>query len=820
MTPIKHPDIQTLLPRVAGAIQISARVRAVLDGRYPLTVLRAARGFGKTSVLVTWLRRTTDQIPTIYHALDQRSITEDGFWSHLAATLERAGLPFQSDSKDLRQRVLDTITDLPAPMRLILDDMHEAGAETRIDDDLVDLVRSNDRFYLIAAGRSPRELENTGPLSVEAAVLGPEDLKLTGRQVSALAADLGIELQADCAAQIVQDIGGWPAAIRAGLTNATPESAVDEPRVAGYLSTVLRDMRMEIVRTFFLRTAVPEYFDTAMAGILVPEDQNGLALHRIKVAGLLREQPGPDGASRFSYPPAIRRALRRVLREREPEWEAQIHQRLMRAAATNHNPTQVIEHAARAQRWDIVSDVLEQHWVPLLTTAPAVLVQVAEQAPPELAEQDPRLRILHKHRAVFVASAGTLGTQWPVTDPPTMAAEIIARVTHAEHHVDEEGLALVLWGAACLTGGNHDIATYAFNQARACGFSSGSGATAVIGTVGLALVHALNGEPTLARQWLAEPELHALFADQGSDEDPRARDMVIAAASIARALAAVDHASPEAEHAVAGLINPRHRGDLWATSVFARAHHVAIGDDPEEVFRQSNQVRAALRHVARGSLVDTVLTSTLVELQLFARMSGVALETAQQLDADPIGWTTLAKAHLGRQDFEQAVMFARRAINAERISMRSLLESHVVLAAAHHGRGENALARRAFADAVGVAQATGQRRPFHLMRRYVFEVLAKGDESTLRLWPGASAAQTSRGLDRDQELPTFTMREAQVLRALERHAGPMGIARSLDVSVNTVKTHLRAVYRKLGVSSRNEALDVLGRSGLKAPDGA
>lgn len=40
------------------------------------------------------------------------------------------------------------------------------------------------------------------------------------------------------------------------------------------------------------------------------------------------------------------------------------------------------------------------------------------------------------------------------------------------------------------------------------------------------------------------------------------------------------------------------------------------------------------------------------------------------------------------------------------------------------------------------------------------------------------------------------------------------IADSLYVSVNTVKTHLRGIYRKLGVSQRRDAVLVARRRGL------
>ncbi len=47
-----------------------------------------------------------------------------------------------------------------------------------------------------------------------------------------------------------------------------------------------------------------------------------------------------------------------------------------------------------------------------------------------------------------------------------------------------------------------------------------------------------------------------------------------------------------------------------------------------------------------------------------------------------------------------------------------------------------------------------------------------------------------------------------MLEALSRNPSVSGIAAELYVSANTVKSQLRSLYRKLGTSSRDEALAV------------
>jgi LuxR family transcriptional regulator, maltose regulon positive regulatory protein len=73
--------------------------------------------------------------------------------------------------------------------------------------------------------------------------------------------------------------------------------------------------------------------------------------------------------------------------------------------------------------------------------------------------------------------------------------------------------------------------------------------------------------------------------------------------------------------------------------------------------------------------------------------------------------------------------------------------------------------------------------------------------------PSASTAQ--QGL-----VEPLTERELEVLRCFVRDRSLANIARELYISVNTVKTHTRSIYRKLGVSSRADARHAARTRGL------
>ena len=65
----------------------------------------------------------------------------------------------------------------------------------------------------------------------------------------------------------------------------------------------------------------------------------------------------------------------------------------------------------------------------------------------------------------------------------------------------------------------------------------------------------------------------------------------------------------------------------------------------------------------------------------------------------------------------------------------------------------------------------------------------------------------------DKAAPSLSERELEILRLAKRGLPNPQIAQSLHLSPGTVRNHLSAIYRKLGVHSRHEALQIAAERG-------
>jgi LuxR family maltose regulon positive regulatory protein len=112
---------------------------------------------------------------------------------------------------------------------------------------------------------------------------------------------------------------------------------------------------------------------------------------------------------------------------------------------------------------------------------------------------------------------------------------------------------------------------------------------------------------------------------------------------------------------------------------------------------------------------------------------------------------------------------------------------------------------QALREALEYGRPDHRRRPFVEAGAWVRQLLrqypALAAEHT---WLSSTLGPPENGGDRLIVEP-LTEREVQVLQRLAQALSTKDIADSMYLSVNTVKTHLKSVYRKLGTSGRSAA---------------
>ena len=105
-------------------------------------------------------------------------------------------------------------------------------------------------------------------------------------------------------------------------------------------------------------------------------------------------------------------------------------------------------------------------------------------------------------------------------------------------------------------------------------------------------------------------------------------------------------------------------------------------------------------------------------------------------------------------------------------------------------------------DLLDIAAADGHRRAFLDLGRPVDQLL----RAALRARPSADLqALVAAGNLRPHAAAGLSERELDVVRYLPTALSNAEIATQLYISLNTLKSHLASIYRKLGASDRREA---------------
>jgi LuxR family maltose regulon positive regulatory protein len=133
----------------------------------------------------------------------------------------------------------------------------------------------------------------------------------------------------------------------------------------------------------------------------------------------------------------------------------------------------------------------------------------------------------------------------------------------------------------------------------------------------------------------------------------------------------------------------------------------------------------------------------------------------------------------------------------------SVIEILAVQALAFDARGDRASALDALGRAVALAEPEGYVRVFTFL----------GPRLTA-LREALAAGPVERGPRQERLVDPLSDRELDVLRLLKSDLSGPDIARELYVSLNTMRTHTKSIYSKLGVNNRREAVRRAGELGI------
>jgi LuxR family transcriptional regulator, maltose regulon positive regulatory protein len=771
----------------------------------------------------------------------------------LTATLSVGGR-----AEERWSRLADSLDGLGEPLVLVLDDVHLVRDRAVLAALAQVAAHRTDTVHVVWSGRhEPAVGLARRRLLGEVVDIGVAELALTREEV----ADLLTHDDADPVDPArLQDVWtrteGWPAAVRllAGggdrpgdLQGADPLSAYIE----GELLSVLPEATLDVLRSVSVARTVPVELGVRLSG----RADAGAALEQVaRTLGLVR-RTGRD-RSVYRLHPALREVLEADLHDRD----AQAHRRLHAEAATwaghagDHGGA--VRHAAAAGDVEAYQRALSRHglgWIlaggsdelraVLEAEAPAqrtpeevVHHALAVLALGDAATGDALLVHLRSLRAagdwsprledLFQAAVLRRGRYPDVPQAPELP-QVLAAMRDPERR---ERLAIdvtlhVMVDLAGIDANAGDPATAAadLEQARALAELYGYPELALHCLVQLAGIAASTRGIGAARRY-AEPAVERAAAVGREDSQALAFAHTVLAWSAHQALDDVgSRAHLDRALAAAGsVVDPGVATAVRCCEAFVA---YAAGDRHTALLR----LHRAISDFAQGTTNPAVVAHVVPRALRICLAQGEwtwAQECLDLVDQLLPGTGEAALVHAvwsrarHREDLSRRLLAdaVRRPLPC--VTTDAWVELHLLRAVLLEEVGDRGGSHDALVEALVAAEPDDLVRPFAEAGDRLFPLLVEASGRVGHLEPWRSRVTTLVLAARPSarpggaELAGLTPREMAVLADLPSLLPLSAIAARHHVSLNTLKTQVKAIYRKLGVSSRHAAVTAARMSGL------
>lgn len=772
--------------------------------------------------------------------------------------------------------LVNALGGLRAPLVLVLDDVHELSSP-RASAVIEFLVRhAPAQCRLVLSGRAdPAFSIERLRMRGELAELRIRDLAFDREETAQLCARLELVLAEDDVDSLWARTEGWAAALRLAAVSLRghPQPARfladfsgNDRAVADYLvAEVLARVGSE-QREFLLRSSVVETISPPLADALTGrEGHSGALLSALEGAGVPME-PIVDGDGHrydsYRYHPLLRELLAANLRHAHPREVPALHRRAARWYGGQGETMAAIRHALLGADWEQAGTLIAGNWLDLFLGGRSAAMRAAiSRLPAEVIAadagsaaafagsrlEDGDLRDGERQLALARRGRGTVAGPTREQLELTLAAVALhgarlrINVRDAERHARRlmrlaraqpeprrstlRCFALCGLGAARLWSGEIDGAEQSLYEALALASERALAHLALDCRGQLALIALLRGELTRAEELSAAAAREA--AECGWCDGPAVAGAYLAAGAGAylrgefdRAEGASSQAASAAETAEAPL-----RVAVGALQALALA---AAGS--------GSAARGALKLRALRSVIDehaampapVVLACELVELRvLLAAGEREQARTVLQAAAARVPRSaelSVRRASIELSENDAAGVAVTLAAVLERGGSpdsvphpATLVEAWLLSALAEHERGRH----RAAAAALEQALAIAEREPFleaFLLNgaavRELLELQAASGTAHPALLEMLLDGLGQRRADGERLAEPLTARELKILRYLPTMLSNAEIGAEIFVSLNTVKTHLRSIYRKLDASGRADAVERARRVGL------
>jgi len=775
-----------------------------------------------------------------------------------AATLDFNG-------RAMVDRVLAELADHRGRLILVIDDLHELNSR----DALAQLTRllTNLPPNVHAVLTTRRDLRlglHQLRLADELAEIRAADLRFTERETRELLGASGITLSEAGAALLHQRTEGWAAGLRLAVISLTghpdPERFVAEfsgsdRTVAEYLLAEMLDRQPDDVQHLLLRTSLLDRVNGELADLLTGHPGSERILLELEDANAFVMSLDPE-RTWFRYHHLFADLLRLELRRTLPEQVPVLHLRAAGWLAQHGQVVEAIRHTQAAGDWPGAARLLADHSFSLTLDGQAQTIQALLRAFPPGAGADPELALVRAggdlvhghldeaaaHLAVAEAHAETAPPDRQRRLRVAIAALKLSLARRRGRLADV--LEQVKFLNAPVTGqSDEDIALV--SDLRAVALMN----LGIVEAWSLALPDAErhlaegailareSGRPYLEVSCLAQlgfaSKIHSIAVTQ-----ERCRE----------AIAAADRYGWGAEPVIAPALvtlaaSMIYTGDFDEGERWLQRTARALEADTGPGIRLLTHIASGMLQAGRGRLHEAAeefgaaeglrsqltgshalanqVTGWLLATQARLGMTGEARAALAALDDERAGAGEIGNARamicLVEGDPAGALGALRDVLDgtAPVIGYLTVVEAQLLAGMAHRELGDQRAANQAAERALALAEPDRPVLPFLMTgSRELLEALPRHETAhaalladILDVMHGASpAARDQHASSQPEDFEGLSPGELRVLRYLPTNLSRLEIARDLSVSPNTVSTHIRSIYAKLGVRDRSSAV--------------